>query len=86
MTHDEAISTGGAAAVRFGKDFVVYRFPAWPADVFSVIAVEKGLPPGTPTFETLRPQSERVFASMAEERRFKAAKKLLDEDKQRSLF
>lgn len=53
MTHQEAIDTGRGAAARFGKDFVVYRIPAWPADVFGVIAADRGLPPGTETFEVL---------------------------------
>lgn len=44
MTHEGAISTGQAAAERFGKPFVVYRLPAWPDAVYGVIAVDRGLP------------------------------------------
>ena len=44
MTHAEAITTGQAAADRFGKPFVVYRLPAWPVGVYGVQAMANGLP------------------------------------------
>lgn len=55
MTRAEAVSTGQNAATTFGKVFVVYRLPAWPPDVFGCRAEDKGLPPGTETFERLAP-------------------------------
>lgn len=60
MTRSDAITTGQNAAVRFGKPFVVYRLPAWPRDVFGVIAVDRGLPSETETFEQLEPVGETV--------------------------
>lgn len=55
MTREDAIATGHNAAVRFGKPFVVYRFPAWPMDRYGVIAVDRLLPMEAETFERLEP-------------------------------
>lgn len=60
MTRDEAVDTARGAAGKFGKKFVVYRFPAWPPEVYGCIGfgpLDKGLPPGTPTFEVLEPST-----------------------------
>ena len=44
MTHAEALSTGQAAANRFGKPFSVYRLSAWPEGVYALQATNIGLP------------------------------------------
>ena len=44
MTLEGARDTARNMAQRFGKPFVVYRFPGWPADVWGVIA-DRELPP-----------------------------------------
>lgn len=55
MTKPEAVSTAQGAATRFAKPFVVYRLPAWPADSFGVIAVDRGLPPEAQIVERFEP-------------------------------
>jgi hypothetical protein len=55
VTRQGAIETGQGMAVKFGKDFVVYRFKAWPADCYGVIAVDRLLPIEAETFEILIP-------------------------------
>lgn len=55
MTRQGAIDTGQAAAIRFGKPWIVWRMPKWPADCYGVRAVDLGLPSEAETFETLTP-------------------------------
>jgi hypothetical protein len=55
MTRDQAIEVGQDAAARFGKAFVVYRFPMWPEDIYSVIAADRGLPAQALTYDRLEP-------------------------------
>ena len=45
MTLEGAQATAKNAAIRFGKPFVVYRFPAWPPECWGVIAEDRELAP-----------------------------------------
>lgn len=51
MTRDAAVAYAVACSQRFGKVYVVYRFPAWPADVYSVVTRDRLLPPEAETVE-----------------------------------
>jgi hypothetical protein len=53
MTHEAAITTARAMAETLGAPHVVYRLPAWPAGVFSVVPRDRLLPMAAETFEVL---------------------------------
>lgn len=55
MTKLGAIATAQGAATRFAKPFVVFRLPAWPPDVFGVVALDRGLPPEAVITQRLEP-------------------------------
>lgn len=61
MTRKDAITTGSAAALRFGKAFIVYRFPAWPPDVYGCIGADRDLPTEAETFERLEPFASGIL-------------------------
>lgn len=45
MTRDAAVSTAHMLAARHEKTYLVYRFPAWPLDVYGLIEDDHGLAP-----------------------------------------
>jgi hypothetical protein len=56
VTKQGAVDTARGMVDRFGKSMVVYRLDAWPADVYGVIAQDRGLPPEARVFATIAPE------------------------------
>lgn len=54
MTHEQAVYAAATEALKFGAPMTVYRFSAWPPEVYGVRASDK-LPREALTFEQFDP-------------------------------
>jgi hypothetical protein len=57
VTRAGAAGTARNMAATFGTAFVVYRMPLWPADVYSVIRLDRELPREADIVERFGPEA-----------------------------
>lgn len=55
MNRDAAVSTAHVLAARHEKTYLVYRFPAWPDQVYGLIEDDRGLPASAEILARIEP-------------------------------